>query len=48
MLRKLFAHSSEGELSKGGQRLRLAYEARPLDYNLYRLSKGLGHRCDMR
>jgi transposase len=35
------------KLSKGGQRLHLAYEAGPLSYNLYRLSTGLGHRCDV-
>ena len=35
------------KLGKGGQRLHLAYEAGPLGYNLYRLSTGLGHRCDV-
>lgn len=34
-------------LSRGGQRLHLCYEAGPLGYNLYRLSTGLGHRCDV-
>lgn len=34
-------------LGKGGQRLHLTYEAGPLGYNLYRLSTGLGHRCDV-
>ena len=35
------------KLGKGGQRLHLAYEAGPMGYNLYRLSTGLGHRCDV-
>lgn len=35
------------KLGKGGQRLHLTYEAGPLGYNLYRLSTGLGHRCDV-
>jgi transposase len=35
------------KLAKGGQRLHLTYEAGPLGYNLYRLSTGLGHRCDV-
>jgi transposase len=35
------------KLSKGGQRLHLAYEAGPLGYNLHRLSTRLGHRCDV-
>lgn len=35
------------KLGKGGQRLHLAYEAGPLGYNLYRLSTGHGHRCDV-
>ncbi len=34
-------------LGKGGQRLRLAYEAGPLGYNLYRLATALGHRCEV-
>jgi transposase len=35
------------KLGKGGQRLHLAYEAGPMGYTLYRLSTGLGHRCDV-
>ncbi len=35
------------KLGKGGQKLHLTYEAGPLGYNLYRLSTGLGHRCDV-
>jgi transposase len=35
------------KLRKGGRRLHLAYEAGPMGYNLYRLSTGLGHRCDV-
>jgi transposase len=35
------------KLGEGGQRLHLAYEAGPLGYNLYPLSTGLGHRCDV-
>ena len=35
------------KLGKGGQPLHLAYEAGPMGYNLYRLSTGLGHRCDV-
>jgi transposase len=35
------------KLGKNGQQLHLAYEAGPLGYNLYRLSTGLGHRCDV-
>ena len=35
------------KLGKGGQRLHLAYEAGPMGYTLYRLSTGLGHRCNV-
>ena len=35
------------KFGKGGQWLHLAYEAGPLGYNLYRLSTGLGRRCDV-